>query len=199
MARSAHTYRRNFWQVGKRSDDAIAVSNGPSPVVSVSRTTSCMAKPFPPPAILVIKYPANPSFLCKLCYLCRTAFAAVLSVSILPMSALSDEKRRHLTVKVTFKKGLRVMKTPFLTTAFLVVADPAEADSFCDTVRRYVEYPMVLCRDDPSGGVAVFDKGGDDGFGSSLSPVPMMTYIGAVRVEIGSMTNHKRLAIAPSK
>jgi hypothetical protein len=158
-----------------------------------------MAKPFPPPAILVIKYPANPSFLCKLCYLCRTAFAAVLSVSILPMSALSDEKRRHLTVKVTFKKGLQVMKTPFLTTAFLVVADPAEADSFCDTVRRYVEYPMVLCRDDPSGGVAVFDKGGDDGFGSSLSPVPMMTYIGAVRVEIGSMTNHKRLAIAPSK
>ena len=115
------------------------------------------------------------------------------------MSALSDEKRRHLRVKVTFKKGLQVMKTPFLIAAFLVVADPAEADSFCDAIRRYVEYPIVLCRDDPSGGVAVFDKGGDDGLWFVLKSSPDDDLIGVVRVEIGSMTNHKRLAIAPSK
>jgi hypothetical protein len=73
---------------------------------------------------------------------------------------------------VIFKKRLQVMKTPFLIAAFLVVADLAEADSFCDTVRRYVEYPIVLCRDDPSGGVAVFDKGGGDGLWFVLKSSP---------------------------
>ena len=53
-----------------------------------------------------------------------------------------------------------------------MVADPAEADSFCDAIRRYVEYPIVLCRDDPSGGVAVFDKGGDDGLWFVLKSSP---------------------------
>src|SRR6516164_3155314 len=46
-----------------------------------------------------------------------------------------------------------------------------------DTVRtkdrlRYVEYPIVLCRDDPSGGVAVFDKGRDDGLWFVLKSSP---------------------------
>jgi hypothetical protein len=55
------------------------------------------------------------------------------------------------------------MKTLFVTAAILVAADPAKASSFCDAVKQHIEYPIVLCKEDPTGGVAVFNKGGNDG------------------------------------
>jgi hypothetical protein len=55
------------------------------------------------------------------------------------------------------------MKTLFAIAATLGASDLAEANSFCDTVKQHVEYTIVLCKDDPTGGVAVFNKGGDDG------------------------------------
>jgi hypothetical protein len=55
------------------------------------------------------------------------------------------------------------MKTLFVIAAILAVTDTAEASSFCDAIKQHIEYTIVLCRDDPTGGVAVFNKGENDG------------------------------------
>ena len=72
------------------------------------------------------------------------------------------------------------MKTPFAIVAILGAVDLAEANSFCDTIKQHVEYTIVLCKDDSIGGVAVFDKGGDDGLWFVLKSSPMTTYRAAL-------------------
>jgi hypothetical protein len=69
------------------------------------------------------------------------------------------------------------VKTPFTIAAMLGAADLAEANSFCDTVKQHAEYTIVLCKDDSTGGVAVFNKGGNDGLWFVLKSSPA---IGAV-------------------
>ena len=55
------------------------------------------------------------------------------------------------------------MKTQFVIAAIWGVAVPAEASSFCDAIKQHIEYTIVLCKDDPTGGVAVFNKGENNG------------------------------------
>jgi hypothetical protein len=64
------------------------------------------------------------------------------------------------------------MKIPFMIAVFLGGADLAEANSFCDTVKQRIEYTIVLCKDDSTGGVAVFNKGGNDGLWFVLKSSP---------------------------
>jgi hypothetical protein len=58
------------------------------------------------------------------------------------------------------------MKTPFTIVAMLGAVEFAEANSFCDTIKQHVEYTIVLFKDDSTGGMAVFNKGGNDGLWS---------------------------------
>jgi hypothetical protein len=61
------------------------------------------------------------------------------------------------------KKGLIDHENTIYDCCHVGGADLAEANSFCDTVKQHVEYTIVLCKDDSTGGVAVFNKGGNDG------------------------------------